>query len=259
MDAELGMTGSSPAPEAPLAGTPLAEPEPASLRWLIIRAVAGFAGYILRVFITTHLAVDFGFGLAVAAGCYLVAADGLVLRGLLAALLGLVLAVVTGFILSTQVTVSLSIARLVERTQIGRKSLDALLRVAGRNELLDKSVTVPRLGALLHDAARAVADEEVPRGKVSRLVGAISRRVLRVVLWLVARQVLASAQRMCEPDGTIRLVRVRDELSDVIDRQLVAAARTRTKQWSAALLIVCAAVALGAAWGIRIWVRGTAA
>jgi hypothetical protein len=64
---------------------------------------------------------------------------------------------------------------------------------------------------------------------------------------------------MCEPDGTIRLVRVRDELSDVIDRQLVAAARTRTKQWSAALLIVCAAVALGAAWGIRIWVRGTAA
>jgi hypothetical protein len=224
-----------------------------------MRTIAGFAGYVLRVFITTHLAVDLGFGLVIAAGCYFVAADGSVLRGVLAALLGLVLAVVTGFILSTQVTVSLSIARLVEQTQLGRKALDALLRAAGRNDVLEKSITVPRLGRLLHDAAKTVADEEVPRGKASRIVGAVSRRVLRVVLWHVARQVLASAQRMCEPDGTIRLVRVRDELSDVIDRQLVAAVRTRTKQWSAALLLICAAVALAAAWGIRAWVRGTAA
>jgi hypothetical protein len=64
---------------------------------------------------------------------------------------------------------------------------------------------------------------------------------------------------MCEPDGTIRMARVRDELSDVIDRQLVAAARMRTKQWAAALLIVCAALAFAAAWGIRVWVARTAA
>lgn len=253
-----GMTTGAPA-EGSSSASPAPQSEVVSLRWLIIRAIGGFAGYVLRVFITTHLAVDVAFGLVIAVGCYFVAADGSVLRGVLAALLGLVLAVVTGFILSTQVTVSLSIARLVEQTQIGRKSLDALLRVAGRNDLLEKSLTVPRLGALLHDAAKTVAAEEVPRGTVSRIVGAISRRVLRVVLWLVARQVLATAQRMCEPDGTIRLVRVRDELSDVVDRQLVAAARTRTKQWTVGLLIVCAAVALAAAWGIRVWVGGTAA
>jgi hypothetical protein len=257
MGPEDGTTEAAAAPGLPQAGA--SEPEPISLRWLVIRAIAGFAGFVLRVFITTHLAVDLGFGLAIAAGCYLVAADGSALRGASAAVLGLVLAVVTGFILSTQVTVSLSIARLVEQTQIGRKSLDALLRAAGRNDLLEKSVTVPRLGALLHDAAKTVVDEEVPRGMVSRIVGAISRRVLRVVLWMVARQVLTSAERMCEPDGTIRLVRVRDELSDVIDRQLVAAARVRTKQWAAALLIACAALAFAVAWGIRVWVARTAA
>jgi hypothetical protein len=54
-------------------------------------------------------------------------------------------------------------------------------------------------------------------------------------------------------------VRVRDELSDVIDRQLVAAARVRTKQWAAALLIACAALAFAVAWGIRVWVARTAA
>ncbi len=250
-------TSGSPGLDVPRVGPSPSTSEPTSLRWLVIRAVAGFAGYVLRVFITTHLVVDVAFGFLIAAGCYLVAADGSVLRGVLAAILGLVLAVVTGFILSTQVTVSLSIARLVEQTQLGRKSLDALLRVAGRNDLLEKSLTVPRLGALLHDAAKAVAEEEVPRGKVSRIAGAVSRRVLRVVLWLVARQVLASGQRMCEPDGTIRLVRVREELSDVIDRQLVAAARTRTKQWSAVLLTICAALAFAAAWGIRVWVART--
>jgi len=259
MGPDPGLTSGSPAPRIPPAAPASSEPEPASLRWIVVRGIAGFAGFVLRVFLMTHLAVDVGFGMLIAIACYFIAADGSLLRGMLAALGGLLLAVVTGFVLATQVTVSLSIARLVEQTQLGRKTLDALLRVAGRNDLLEKSVTIPRLGTLLHDAAKSVVEEEVPRGKVSRIVAAVSRRVLRVVLWLVARQVLASARRMCEPDGTIRLVRVRDELSDVVDRQLVAAARARTKQWIAALLIACTIAAGAAAWGVRVWVARTPA
>lgn len=222
-----------------------------ALGWVILRALSGYAGYVLRVFVTTHLAVDVGFGLLLAIPCYLIAANGSILRGALTALLAFVLAVIVGCFLSAQVTVSLSIARLVEQTQLGRKSLDALLWAARRPDLLDASLTLPALGSLLHDAAATVRQDGVPRGGVSRLLAGVSRRVLRLVLRLVAKQVLVSAQSMCEPDGTVRLARVRDELSDIIDRQLAEAARSRVRQWSLGLLLVCALVALAAAWGIR--------
>jgi hypothetical protein len=247
-----------PAPELQESAThgaaetaPAATDNTPALGWVILRALSGYAGYVLRVFVTTHLVVDLGFGLLLAIPCYLIAANGSVLRGALTALLAFVLAVIVGCILSVQVSVSLSIARLVEQTQLGRRSLDVLLRATRRQDLLDTSLTLPVLGSLLHDAAATVRQDEVPRGGVSRLLAAVSRRVLRVVLRFVARQVLASAQRMCEPDGTVRLARVRDELSDIIDRQLVDAARARVRQWSLGLLCLCGIVALTAAWGIR--------
>ncbi len=218
----------------------------------IARSVAGTAGHAARVFITTHLAIDVAFGALLALVCYWIAADGSLLRGTLAAGPALLLAVVVGFILATQVTVSSTVARVIQQTALGRTTLDALVSAAGIEQELERDITIPQLSKLLAAAPTAPQGADDQRGSISRFARWIASRVWRVAMWATCRQFYATAQRLAAPDGTVKLARVKEVLAETIDTRIVEMVRARTLQWTALLLVGCAIIACAAAAGIRL-------
>lgn len=221
---------------------------------ILIRTIQGSAGvltYTLRMFALCHLIIDVGLGLLLAIGCFAIAADGSILRGVLAAIVALVATGFLGTILAFNVAVSLGVARAVREAQLGTKVLQALLDEinSGSLEKLD-GLKITELENKLNSAAKAViADDDFPVG-LAGVSQWLANRIERVVIWATVRVVISQCSSGEGEDRVVDFGRLQELLSGKIDAYIIDLVRSDVRRLSLSLAGAVVSLSALVAYGI---------
>lgn len=187
--------------------------------------------YAVRVFVFCHISVDLGFGLLLAALAYVIAADGSILRGVLAVLAAFAAAFALGMALAPQVTAVRVASKAIGEAALGKRVLNALfdqlLGVQG-DEVRENSIGQAVSGlsrdefkTRLNLAADQMFTNIVPRGFFDRVTQWLRGKIQRLVVWATVRSILARCAEAFDADGRFDPVAFRDRLADRIDGYVI--------------------------------------
>jgi hypothetical protein len=219
------------------------------------QAAGELASAGLRAFFRTSLGMlCLGFVFAVA--CYILAADGSVWRGLLAAFIAAVCFTVIGLIVAGRRAVAAVIRHGVHRFALAQDALTYLFRFLGLEARPDAAVASGAADTLtLADAAAKLRRFADSSGLVAQADGGLATAILGKVRNRLARLVGGTALLELEscrtPEGNVDLARLRDTLAQRIDRLVIDRIERQTKRLTLMLVLVAGALSCLLAWGLR--------
>jgi hypothetical protein len=189
----------------------------------------------LRAFVATAV-IAAGLTLALAVVCYAIAARGEPLRGVLAALIAVALAIPAGTALAWRRALTAGVLRLVGQLGVAGRVVTALLDRVG----LERAAASIPLAEAERRLREAVA-RHAPGKEGGRLRAAIERRLLGAV----ERVTLSRFRDQATGDGAVELDRVRDDL--VARADALVAERIEGAFLGSTLLVAAGAAGLGLA------------
>ncbi len=205
----------------------------------LFEALSPLVGTGLRIVLRTTLGMA-ALGVALAGGCFWIAAQGEWWRGLLAAALALVLCAVLGGLLAAKRAVLGALAEGARRSRLGERAVGLLFdRVAEHVGFVERLPLADAEAAL----RRAVAGLLATEGG-----GWLQRRLRRSLLEKV--EAITLARLRAEPGG-VDLQRVRAEVGTSADERLEGMLRGAVARVTALIVVAAVAGACVAALAIR--------
>jgi len=225
----------------------------------IIAVILGLIGTAIRSFAGAMLLLELCWGGFIAFLCFYFAADGSFLRGLLAAVLAIVLVTITAIVLSAGYAAVVTIRRAVKEAGIGRMIFERLFDLMGIGERKDVNtgasageepamISVRELESRLKSAASQMTGRDAkPSIWTAPLVRAAGW-IMRVAVMTTVRVVI----RSCSADGeTVRPSDIRDRLAATIDDRIATFLQEVQVRQSISIVIAITALAGLLALGIR--------
>ena len=196
----------------------------------LLRGVGGLLKYALRVFGLTLLAVNLVFGVMLVSIAFWIAADGSLVRGVLAGSLAAILVLILGFIAAFQVTSVLAISRAIEQAAIGRRVFDAVFDIAlgvsdedpgGRFDGTQAvhGMSVADVKARLTSAGDELLRRDEPVSGISGIVRWLATWLQRALVWATVKVIVRSCASG-GPNPTVDLLELRSKLAGIVDREI---------------------------------------
>lgn len=225
-----------------------------------LQGAADVVGPALKAFFLTAFLMSF-YALALAGAAYAIAAEGVFLRGALAALAALALCTFLGFTLSWKRALGAGVLQIVRGHRLGGRLVTAVFnRVLGVSE---EGQAGARGGAIaqyvervpLNEAAKRLRFavihqiQAAPQGGGVR--GFLRRKIEALLLRTIERLTLARFRDEANANGGIDLVKVRDELATSADDLIVDQIKGALLKVTLLLSLAAGLVSIGAAFGIQ--------
>ena len=225
-----------------------------------LQGAADVIGPALKAFFLTAILMSF-FALVLAGAAYAVAADGVFLRGALAALAALALCTVIGFTLSWKRALGAGVLQIVRAHRLGGRLVTAVFdRLLGMN---DQDQAGARGGAIAQYVERVPLNEAVKRLRFAVIHqvqaapqgggvrGFLRRKIEALLLRTIERLTLSRFRDEANAKGGIDLVKVRDELATSADDLIVDRIQGTLLKLTLLLSLAAGLVSIGAAFGIQ--------
>lgn len=191
---------------------------------------------------------------------FYLAAEGSVVRGVLAALLALVTCGVFGVTLATKRAAGVALARGLEKAKLGQRGLELVFRrmlgVDDEGTHGDRGGKVARtaenipLATAEQKLTDAVSELIAAPQKGGGLRGRLQRRLLDSLLTRIQTVTLAELRSADQQGDGVDLIRVRDKLTGRVDELLLSQASGALRKVT--VMLVAAAVVLSCAGALAI-------
>lgn len=226
----------------------------------LLQGAAEAIGPALKAFFLTAALMSL-LALVLAGTSYAIAADGIFLRGALAALLALALCTIVGFTLSWKRALGVGVLQVVRTHRLG-----GMLVTTVFNRLLgvtDQGQAGARGGAIVQAVERVPLNEAVKRLRLAvihqvqaapqggGLRGHLRRKIEAQLLRRIERLTLARFRDEANAKGGIDFVKVRDELATTTDDLIAEQIEGALLKVTLVLSLVASLVSIGAALGIQ--------
>lgn len=228
-------------------------------------ALAELFGPLVKRALGAFFATAFGMvtlSILAGVGCYFIAADGSVLRGLVAVLIALLCFGVLGVALSIKRAVGGALIEGFARLGLGSKTMHVLfgrMLAIDANDLhgergVDVARTAERLPLVQAETAlRGAVDWLLRAGDGSQL-GFFRRKIRAAAVEKVSLVTLARFREEAAVSGGVNLVKVRDELAATIDRMIATMLDRALMKVTLVLVVAACVLSLGAAEGLhKLW------
>jgi hypothetical protein len=210
-----------------------------------------FLNYALRVFIITLMLPVAAVTVTAAVVFYFLAADGSILRGLLAAVCGLGVWGFVGTLAAAQIAVAMGASRIIEHVSVGKRIRQLLPHVDDLDQP-PPDMTIDEFRTILRDNK----SETVTRPEDSRpasIVGAwLLRRMQGLAVWAIERVVRVRFTERKSAKIVISRQRLADAVATGLDLRVAVYVRRKATLVTAGLCLAGLGVSAVLTYGIRL-------
>ena len=219
----------------------------------------GLLGTAVRAFAFALMVIETLWGLLLAALCFWVASQGSTLRGVLAAVLALLLVTVCALVMALYFSGLSVIRKAVSDAGLGRTIFDGLfdyaLGISGEDTgqrsttaKIPTHMSREEVESTLNDAAKQLLSENVSSTKWAGPFFWLAKKIQRISIWATVKVIV----KTCSNDGkSVNMFELRDRLASTIDDGVVSFIKQYFLRLAFCVISVASLFSLLIAWGIR--------